>query len=217
MKRLVLFAAVLPFVFSCGSGEKVDKSVLDEVNQSMEVKKVDEVDILNKAMEWGDEISLVAQQELMAKLTQAIEEKGASGAVEFCNIEALPTLQKVSDSLGVRIRRVSNDYRNPSDRPNEDEAMLLEAYEYNQENGIENKPNVQEVQNGEVLLYTKAIKIPGGLCLNCHGEPEKDISAETLQKLDELYPEDKAKGHKVGDLRGMWSIAIPKKEVVKKL
>jgi hypothetical protein len=32
-----------------------------------------------------------------------------------------------------------------------------------------------------------------------------------------LYPEDKAIGHKIGDLRGMWSIRIPKKEVVKKM
>ncbi|MDX5479804.1 MAG: DUF3365 domain-containing protein, partial [Cyclobacteriaceae bacterium] len=29
--------------------------------------------------------------------------------------------------------------------------------------------------------------------------------------------EDKAIGHEVGDLRGMWSIRIPKKEVVKRM
>jgi len=53
--------------------------------------------------------------------------------------------------------------------------------------------------------------------LNCHGEPGKEISEETLQKLNELYPEDKAIGHQIGDLRGMWSIKIPKKEVVKEM
>ncbi|MFV8227127.1 c-type heme family protein, partial [Christiangramia aquimixticola] len=85
------------------------------------------------------------------------------------------------------------------------------------ENGIKSDPNIQKFENGEVLLYTKPITIPSGMCLNCHGEPEKEISKETLVKLDQLYPSDRARGHKVGDLRGMWSVRIPKKEVVKRL
>ena len=55
------------------------------------------------------------------------------------------------------------------------------------------------------------------MCLSCHGESGTEINETTLQKLAELYPEDKAKGHKVGDLRGMWSVRIPKSEVVKRL
>ncbi|GAB4107817.1 hypothetical protein GCM10028791_02640 [Echinicola sediminis] len=217
MLRSLLIASFIPLLVSCGSGEKVDKSVLDEVNQSMEIKKVDDVDIINKALEWGNEISQAAQEELMAKLTKALEEQGPEGAVAFCQVEALPSLKAVSDKFGVSVRRVSHDYRNPVDRPTEEEEMLLQAYEYNEEKGMASKPNVQEIKNGEVLLYTKPIKIPGELCLNCHGEPGKDIAEGTLKKLQELYPEDKAKGHKIGDLRGMWSIAIPKREVVKKL
>ena len=61
----------------------------------------------------------------------------------------------------------------------------------------------------------KAITIPNGLCLNCHGEPGKEINESTLEKINSLYPEDKAIDFKVGDLRGMWSIEMPKKEVVK--
>lgn len=217
MKRLLILGLYAFSFLACNSEKHVDKQVLEEVNQSMEIKKVSDVDILNKAMEWGGEISAAAQQELMTKLTTALEEKGAAEAVAFCNVEALPSLKKVSDEYGVKIRRVSHDFRNPSDQPDEMEEMLLQAYEYNEENGIESKPNVQELPGGELLLYTKAIKIPGKLCLNCHGEPGKEITEETISKLDELYPEDKAKGHKVADLRGMWSISIPKKEVVKKL
>ncbi|WP_186755758.1 Tll0287-like domain-containing protein [Echinicola salinicaeni] len=217
MKRLLILGLCALGFSACNTEKHVDKQVLDEVNQSMEIKKVSDVDILNKAMEWGGEISASAQEELMTKLTRALEEKGAAEAVAFCNVEALPSLKKVSDEYGVKIRRVSHDYRNPTDQPDEMEEMLLQAYEYNEEHEIESKPNVQELPGGEVLLYTKAIKIPGKLCLNCHGEPGTDIAAETMSKLDELYPEDKAKDHQVGDLRGMWSISIPKKEVVKKL
>ena len=98
-----------------------------------------------------------------------------------------------------------------------EEKGILEAYEYNTENNLALDPSIQKFENGEVYLYTKAIKIPNGMCLNCHGEPGTDISAETQKALAELYPEDKAIGHKIGDLRGMWSIRIPKKEVVKKM
>ncbi|MDN3669307.1 DUF3365 domain-containing protein [Echinicola jeungdonensis] len=217
MKIYFNLISLVFFLWACNSGKKVEKEVLEEVNQSMEIKKVSEAEILNESLKWGNEIAEEAQKELMSALQKAIADKGVSGAIEYCNAQAFPLVEKVGEKHGVEVSRVSHNYRNPADQPNEMEAMLLDAYEYNEENGIESKPNIQEIDGGEVLLYTKAIKIPGGLCLNCHGEPGKDISAETLMKLDELYPKDKAKGHKVGDLRGIWSIAIPKKEVVKRL
>lgn len=217
MKKLIPFLSIILCLAACNSGKKVEKEVLEEVNQSMEVKKVSEAEILNESLKWGNEIAEEAQKELMTALQNAIAEKGVSGAVEYCSAQALPLVKNVGEKYGVKVRRVSQDYRNPADQPDEMEEMLLQAYAYNEENEIENKPNVQEMEEGGVLLYTKAIKIPGGICLNCHGEPGKDIAEETLKKIGELYPEDKAKGHQIGDLRGMWSISIPKNEVVKRL
>src|SRR5690606_19399580 len=122
-----------------------------------EVKKLSEVDIINEAMEWGEEISKEAQEQLMGTLQTAIADRGIPGALEFCNVKALPILKEVGNQYGVTVRRASNAYRNPADQPNEDEKLLLEAYEYNQENGIKNEPNIQQVANGSVLLFTKAI------------------------------------------------------------
>lgn len=204
-------------LLSCDSEKKISREVFEEVQKANEVKKLSEVDIITEAMEWGNEISMEAQKQLMDKLQTAISEHGIPGAVEFCNVKALPILKKTGDQYGVIIRRTSNDYRNQADQPNEDEKLLLEAYEYNETHNIRNEPNIQKIANGSVLLYTKAITIPGTLCLNCHGEPEKEISEETLFKINRLYPEDKAKGHQIGDLRGMWSIFIPQKEVVNRL
>jgi hypothetical protein len=217
MKKILGFLLAIIFLSSCGSNERVSKEVFEEVNKSMEVKKLNEVDILQAGMEWGDEISTEAQQQLVSALQKAIEEKGVPGAIEFCNVQAFPILQEVGTKYGVTVRRASNKYRNPADKPTEEEKGILEAYEYNAENELPLDPSIQKFENGEVYLYTKAIKIPNGMCLNCHGEPGIDISAETQKALAELYPEDKAIGHKIGDLRGMWSIRIPKKEVVKKM
>lgn len=217
MKNLVYPFCLLTFLFSCNSNEKISKDIFDQVNKSMEVKKLSEVEILDEAMAWGEEISAEAQNQLVSTLQKAIAEKGVPEAVEFCNVEALPILLEASTKHNVTIKRASIAYRNPADKPSELEAAILDAYAYNAENNIKNEPNIQKLQNGEVLLYTKAIQIPYSFCLSCHGEVGIDISEKTLEKIQRLYPEDKAKGHKIGDLRGMWSIKIPKTEVIKRL
>ena len=217
MKKIFEFLLMITLLSSCGSNERVSKEVFEEVNKSMEVKKLNEADIIQAGMKWGDEISTEAQQQLINALQKAIEEKGVPGAVEFCNVQALPILQSVSEKHGVSIRRASNRYRNPQDKPTEEEKGILEAYEYNAENELPLEPSIQKFENGEVYLYTKAIKIPNGMCLNCHGQAGTDISLETQKALSDLYPQDNAIGHKIGDLRGMWSIRIPKKEVVNKM
>ncbi len=183
----------------------------------MEVKKLNEADIIQEAMLWGEEISSTAQEQLMTALKEAVAEKGVSDAISFCNVNALPILNEISENYGVEVRRVSNKYRNPEDKPLPEEEVLMEAYEYNAEQGSESGTNIQKLQDGEVLLFTKAIIVPNAFCLNCHGEPGQDINAETQEILQELYPQDKATGHTVGSLRGMWSIKIPRKEVVKRL
>jgi hypothetical protein len=217
MKKIFGFLLIVFLLSACGSNERVSKEVFEEVNKSMKVKKLNEADILQAGMKWGDEISTEAQQQLVSALQKAMEEKGVPGAIQFCNVEALPILQKVSTQYGVTVRRVSNRFRNPQDKPTEEEIGILEAYEYNAENELPLDPSIQKFENGEVYLYTKAIKIPNAMCLSCHGQPGTDINAETQKALAELYPQDNAAGHKIGDLRGMWSIRIPKKEVVKKM
>ncbi len=216
MKKVMLFV-IVSMVAACGPREKVSRETFEEVNKAMEVKRLTEVEILEEAMVWGDSITAEAQARLISNLQQAISEKGTIGALEFCNVQALPILEKVGNDHQVSIRRVSNRNRNPLDTPDKDEAQILDAYEYTAEGGGKNDPNIQKIKGGEVFLYTKPIVIPGEFCLSCHGQPGKDIADPTLQKIAELYPEDKAKGHKVGDLRGMWSVRIPKSEVVKRL
>lgn len=217
--RQLLPALITIFALSvsCGSEKKIDREVFEQVQQAHEVKRVSEADVYNEALKWGNEISGEMQEQLMGTLQKAMEEHGVAGAVEFCNVSALPMLKDLGDKHGVSIRRVSNDFRNPADKPNKEEQPLLDAYEYNEANKLKYSPNIQKSTDGKVLLYTKAITIPGKLCLNCHGEPGKDINAEVMDKINRLYPEDKATGHREGDLRGMWSIAMPQKAVVNRL
>ncbi|MEX2513433.1 MAG: DUF3365 domain-containing protein [Cyclobacteriaceae bacterium] len=219
MKNFSLYSTLLllTILMSCDGNKRVDKSIVEEVTKANEVKKVSEAEIATFAMEWGDEISTAAQEALMGSLTKAIEERGIEGAVGFCNEEALPIIREVEEKYKVGVRRVSLKNRNPDNYPNENEQPIMEAYAFNEDNKQENKPNIQKIENGEALLYTKVIKIPGGLCLNCHGEPGNEIQQETLDKINALYPEDKAVNYKIGQLRGMWSIRLPKNELIRNM
>lgn len=217
MKHFINFLIPAFLFVACGPQERISKNVFDEVNNAMEAKKLSEAQITQEAMIWGDSISREAQQQLMTSLQKAVGEKGFEGALDFCNVNAAPIVKNLSDKHGVSIRRTSYRARNQNNLPTEEESQILDAYQYNAENGIENEPNIQKIEDGDVLLYTKAIVIPSEFCLSCHGDPKKDIEDGVLNKIDSLYPKDSARGFEVGDLRGMWSLKIPKKAVVNRL
>ncbi|WP_226389754.1 Tll0287-like domain-containing protein [Penaeicola halotolerans] len=215
MKKQILGTILSLTLVGCGAGTEraIDRESLQEGMKKQEVKVLREADILQAAMEWGDEISQEAQKALLTTLQEAIASRGTVGAVEYCNVAALPLMDSLSNAYGVTVRRVSHKLRNPADAPLiEMEEILLEAYVYNEENGLKSESNLQKIDGGETLLYTKPITIGSGLCLSCHGKDE--ISTETLQKINELYPNDNATGHELNSLRGMWSIKLPKSAVI---
>lgn len=216
MYRNLLFLVVL-CLCSCGPRERISKEVFDAVNSTMEAKKLSESQILNEAILWGDSISNEAQKQLMDRLHKAVDEKGYPNAVSYCKLEATSQLVRMAEKYGVTIRRTSARPRNPENAPSGEELPILDAYAYNFENGLENEPNIQQLQNGETLLYTKAIVIQEEFCLNCHGTAQKEIKEETLIEIDSRYAKDVAREYKVGQLRGMWSISIPKKGIVTRL
>jgi hypothetical protein len=216
MKNLLLLLITI-LIFSCGPQERVSQEAFNEVQLNNEVKRITEVAILEEAMVWGESITQEAQAQLTAQLQEAIAANGPAGALDFCKVNALPLLKSLESKHAVTLRRVSSQPRNPADAPNAQEIPLLDAYAYNAENNILADPSIQKIEGGEVLLYTKPILMANALCLSCHGDPKKDIAPETAAKLKQLYPQDPATGYAQGDLRGMWALRLPKKEVVKRL
>lgn len=217
MKKFCAILGLLISIFSCGPREKVSKDVFEQVNETMEVKRLTDAEILEEAMIWGDSITTTAQNNLVSNLKKAIEEGGFAHAISFCKENANSITSSGIPSEDIILKRVSTRNRNPNNFPDSDETLILDAYAYNVENGLESSPNIQKIENGEVLLYTKAIIFPGGICLNCHGDPNSEIQEEAKKVIEEQYPQDQATKYKAGELRGMWSLKIPKKDVVKRL
>ena len=151
----------------------------------------------------GLKYALSTKAQLGKNLIKAIEKDGTVGAVEFCNIEAM----KLTDSMSVMhnaiIKRVSDKARNPKNMANAKELGHIAAFKEQAKAGSDIDPIVEEI-NGAVNFYYPIIT--NTMCLQCHGTRNEQITATTFNALNKLYPEDKATGYDLGQVRGIWSI-----------
>lgn len=142
---------------------------------------------------------------LVNSLQQKVAAEGAAKAVPFCN-EFAPQYGKgkmaewaarARTELGAdtfRFRRISAQPRNPKNTPTERQAQILAAW------SRDGATVVQYTEAGK--SYTMhPILISQPLCLSCHGTAETADKA-AIAAVQKLYPEDKATGYKLGDLRG---------------
>jgi len=158
-------------------------------------------------LEKGKEIALSTKAVLGKNLLTAINAKGAAHAVEFCNTRAIHLTDSMGQELNASVRRVSDQNRNPNNMANEDElAYIIETKEKLQA-GAEPTPKLTETGNKMIGYYPI---LTNEMCLKCHGKPEVDINPATLDVLSALYPEDKAKGYGLNELRGIWVIEMDK-------
>jgi hypothetical protein len=219
MKRLIIFATnglFLLLIVLCTSDKKVDTTAIKKEIESRKIKKVTEAEIVAEVMELGNLVASSTRKTLSSELKQALAVGGVENAISYCNLNAMPLVDSLSDAYGADIRRVSLKTRNPADDPSELERELLEAYQYQWKDSISLKANVQQI-DGERYLFTEAILVDNALCLTCHGKPDNGMLQETSDFIKTKYPEDQATGYALGDLRGMWSITFSKKKVIQQM
>ena len=152
-----------------------------------------------------------AASALFAALQQSINERGVAASIGFCSERAYPITDSVARANGAQIQRVSHKPRNPQNAASIQEMVIIDKFREATEAEEQPQPVVQ--QRGDKAVFYAPIVIPASLCLNCHGQPKEDIAPETLQAIQQAYPQDQATGFAVGDLRGMWKITLPKKQM----
>lgn len=213
----VIFLSAIIFAAGCGPMDKGNSEAVKKEMDSREVKRVLPSQIIDKAREKGQAITSEAQKTLLQTLMKKMETEGVVGAVEYCNVNALPLVDSVARAHKASLRRVSNRWRNPKDAPGEDEVPIMEAYSYSAEQGLELREEVFFDENNPQVIYTRPIMLGAGLCLQCHGQKDKDIAPEVQQKISELYSADNATGYNLGEWRGIWKVVFEKKELVLEL
>lgn len=201
------------------SGEKSVPDFGEKVNEdhsNQKAKRISQADLLAKASEIGGEVAAESQTALISSLMKAIEERGLVEAVSFCNTIGIDTVKSIGNKVKAEARRTALKWRNPLNEPTDIERQVLEAYSYNKEQNLPLEDNVQLIENGTKILFTRPILLAAPLCLNCHGNKES-LDAPLLAAIEKLYPNDQATGFALNDFRGMWSISLLKSEVIKRM
>ena len=148
--------------------------------------------------------------QLQSELKTAIETGGPVEAISVCKTRAPAIAAELSESSGWEVGRVSLKTRNTTlGTPDAWEMQVLESFETRLADGqpIDTlaRAEVVEDEQGRAFRFMKAIPT-AELCLACHGE---HIAEPVLQALDEHYPDDRARGFKVGDIRGAFTLSKP--------
>ncbi|OUS68441.1 hypothetical protein B5G52_19690 [Pseudoalteromonas sp. A601] len=177
---LILIMGFIPLTVNSASLGENDKSVLEQEAQ----KRIKEF-----------------SSSLKSQLKSAINKGGLSAGVKVCSEQA-PKIAEQLSTDGWTVGRTSLRTRNTSNTADEWELQTLADFEELKQQGIEVNTLAKSSYDEQSFRYMKAIPT-GGLCLACHGS---SVTPEVKKVIQHYYPEDKAIGFNVGDIRGAFTL-----------
>ncbi len=135
------------------------------------------------------------QKALLEGLAQSPEQ-----AVEVCQLLAPEIAENLSKD-GIYMGRTSDRLRNPDNAGPEWATAVFETY---LEDDSTPQPTSLTLENGKSGYVEPILVQP--LCLTCHGT---NVTESLSTKINAAYPEDRATGYAVGDLRGVFWVEYP--------
>lgn len=176
-----------------GNGRRNGQSAADNTDLSYDVR--------------GLQYALSTKGQLGKNLIGAIKNKGAIEAVTFCNERAYTLTDSMARIHHANIKRVSDKPRNQNNQANKTELTHIETFKSLLASQQEVKPIVETEGNSVNFYYPITTN---AMCLQCHGTMNKELKSDTYKTIKRLYPNDKAIGYEVDQVRGIWSITFDK-------
>ena len=146
--------------------------------------------------------------DLVTMLTSELKRGGPAAAIAVCADSAQVRTRR-HESSGMMVRRVGTRVRNVENTPDSTETAVLEAFARAIAEGRAMPDTAfptSDPRGRTVTHYLRAIRVQE-FCLACHG-PTDSISAKVKGMIDTRYPNDRATGYQVGDLRGAISVRV---------
>lgn len=144
-------------------------------------------------------------KELKGTLVNAKKSGGPVAAIKACNTKA-PGISENASKNGWEVARTSLKLRNDKNKPDQWELKVLKQFEARKAKGESPKEiafaEIVDVNGKRTFRMMKAIPT-GELCITCHGNK---VKPEVVNTLNKYYPNDKAKGFKIGDIRGAFTL-----------
>lgn len=178
-----------------------DNSKAEVIDDQPSLNESDKREYVARGREIAKQTFITLSTQLKAK----ISEGGIQNAVDYCNVAAYPLTDSIAKANNVVLRRATDRYRNPGNKADSLESIVLDEYKKNVNEGL--KLEARIIEDGGVVHFYAPIKTKG-LCLSCHGEPGKFISEADYAFIKEKYPKDLAINYESDELRGIWSITF---------
>ena len=198
----ILSITVLLFLSACKNESKPEGPTKEEIKVEQSNINIDP-----SYAQIGLNIAFKTKAQLGKNLMGTMKEKGVIEALKFCNVKAMPLTDSMATAHKAIIKRVSDKTRNPNNKANETELKNIEHFKSALANKEEIKPVVDTISDNVHFYYPI---VTNAMCLQCHGNPEKDLDPKLLTSLNNLYPNDEALGYSENQVRGIWSIQFKK-------
>jgi hypothetical protein len=144
------------------------------------------------------------QGALIGRLREEMGRGGPTAAITVCRDEAQAITARVAREQGIAMGRTSHRLRNPANAPRPWMNDAVAASE---------GKRAADAQPVTVDLGDRVgVMRPIGtieMCTACHG-PAREVKARLGDALARAYPDDRATGFAVGDLRGWMWAEVPK-------
>ena len=204
MKKILWISALILTLSACQDNIKKEKEAEKELQPKAETKTAKPA-FDHKAYKMKGMIIAKNTFKVFKSNIQAVVAKdGLPGVVDFCHDNAMKLTDSLGKSHNVVIKRTSHKLRNSENKPDIDSEAVINEYLRLQEEQNNMEPVVMKDADGYVHFYAP-IKLKKE-CLKCHGTPGKEIPEPVYKLIKSKYPNDKATGFKVGELRGIWDI-----------
>ncbi|WP_019949259.1 c-type heme family protein [Hymenobacter aerophilus] len=201
MRPILPFAALLLLLSACRPDQIEHLSNTKELAKetvNWEVKRIMPADLLRATAWAGDSLTRTAERELRQVLADKLAAGGVAAALPFCHPEQLPRTDSLAKTMEATLRRASNRPRNPANQ------ATLSAAELNPADTARQVARPSQ----EVFTYQRPLVLNDQLCLRCHGEVGKDISAADYALIKQQYPQDQATGYQQGQAMGVWRVSL---------
>ena len=144
------------------------------------------------------ELASELKMSLMKNLSEKITQEGVVEAVPFCHANVKSIAKKAAQKKVelYEFGRTSHKVRNRENSPQPWAEEYLKEFAGRQKGDIKKDYIVHKLGGKRIFMEPLYVEAK---CLLCHGE---NVSNNVKDKVQELYPQDKATGFKLGEFRG---------------
>jgi hypothetical protein len=167
-----------------------------EETANWEVKRIMPNDLLHATRWAGDSITAYADTLLRRTLARELAKGGVANAANFCRPQTYPAVDSMAKKWHATPRRVEWQPTSATTTPVASAAAGL-------------RPDTLRLigRPGEdTFFYQRPITLSNNLCLRCHGQPGRDLTAAEAKLLQQQHPGLKATGRQAGQVLGAWQL-----------